>query len=406
MDENFHPSTLSEILDRTAQIYRSRFLIFLGIAILPSAALMLPAGVGFLLSLWSGFHRADMTSGVVAGLTIGALGLISMPIFLATTSLSTAGMSHAASRAIFNQPITIRDAYKSAWRRGWRYIGLYLMEGVAVWVLPMSAWTLLVLISAGLAAIAQTAGLGGGGFFLFLGVLVFAGLFSYGLWMAIRLSLAFPATVVEQTGAWAALKRSFVLTKGTSRRIFVLYLLGLALFWILYLAVVVPVATVMSFLPATSSPQHAQSATTVAVFLVYGTMFAIQALTRPFYGIALMLFYYDQRVRQEAFDIEWMMLQAGLVVPPPVPSPPPAPPPVPLMEPQAPLLEPQFQPAAVIADVETSPTEEASQPDAAAQPATEAGTDAGTIPATVPATEPAAEATVASEPPIHQASAE
>jgi hypothetical protein len=33
------------------------------------------------------------------------------------------------------------------------------------------------------------------------------------------------------------------------------------------------------------------------------------------YGIALMLFYYDQRIRQEAFDIEWMMLKAGLVVP-------------------------------------------------------------------------------------------
>jgi hypothetical protein len=53
------------------------------------------------------------------------------------------------------------------------------------------------------------------------------------------------------------------------------------------------------------------------LIVAYGAAFAVQALTRPVYGIALTLFYYDQRIRQEAFDIEWMMLQAGLVVPQP-----------------------------------------------------------------------------------------
>jgi hypothetical protein len=33
---------------------------------------------------------------------------------------------------------------------------------------------------------------------------------------------------------------------------------------------------------------------------------------RPVYGIALVLFYYDQRIRKEGYDIEWMMEQAGL----------------------------------------------------------------------------------------------
>jgi hypothetical protein len=54
----------------------------------------------------------------------------------------------------------------------------------------------------------------------------------------------------------------------------------------------------------------------VLLFVIYGAGFAIQSLTRPLYGIALVLFYYDQRIRQEGFDIEWMMLQAGLVTPP------------------------------------------------------------------------------------------
>jgi hypothetical protein len=36
------------------------------------------------------------------------------------------------------------------------------------------------------------------------------------------------------------------------------------------------------------------------------------------YAIALVLFYYDQRVRQEGFDIEMLMRQAGMDAEPPV----------------------------------------------------------------------------------------
>jgi hypothetical protein len=37
--------------------------------------------------------------------------------------------------------------------------------------------------------------------------------------------------------------------------------------------------------------------------------------------IALVLFYYDQRIRKEGYDIEWMMQQAGLAQPPSTASP-------------------------------------------------------------------------------------
>lgn len=32
----------------------------------------------------------------------------------------------------------------------------------------------------------------------------------------------------------------------------------------------------------------------------------------PIYSTGLTLFYYDQRIRKEGFDIEWMMRAAGL----------------------------------------------------------------------------------------------
>ena len=48
-------------------------------------------------------------------------------------------------------------------------------------------------------------------------------------------------------------------------------------------------------------------------FAFYGAMFVVRALTKPVFGIGLTLFYFDQRIRKEGFDIEWMMQQAGMV---------------------------------------------------------------------------------------------
>jgi hypothetical protein len=351
MDELFHPSSLSEILDRTAQLYRSRFLVFLGIAIIPTAALLVPFGGLFLFIEWYGPNGGahSPVAGIVAGLLLGALFLVALPIFLAASALATAAMSHTASRAILGQTTTIREAYKAVWPRGWRYIGLDLMEFLAVWVAPFAAWIVLALLSAGLSALVGNIS---GGFFTFIVFLVLAGLVTYAVWMSLRLSLAFPATLVEQSGAWAALTRSAKLTKGTKGRIFLLYLLALALNWILAFAVIVPVLIVAALIPGIQSPQHAQAFGTVTIFVIYGARFAIQAFTRPVYGIALMLFYYDQRIRQEAFDIEWMMLRAGLVVPVQ---------PQPVAEAQAqPQAEARLLPSPVFA-VENQPPADATQ---------------------------------------------
>ena len=317
MNEPLHPSTLSEILDRTAQIYRSRFLVFLGIAVIPTLALVVFAGAAIL-----GFARLGSNGGAASPALVGLIGvafgfglfLVVLPTMLVATALATAAMSHASARIFMGQTIGIRESYKAVWPRGWSAIGLFVFEIVVVWVVPMGAWFTLTLVSAALAALLQSAG---GGLLIAGGVLVVAGLVTYGFWMALRLSLAFPAYVVEQIGAWDAIRRSATLTTGSKGRILLLYLLGTALNWLLSMAIMVPSIFIIAMLPGANSPEHARVMGLVAIFVVYGSAFAVQALTRPVYGIALILFYYDQRIRQEAFDIEWMMLRAGLVVPPP-----------------------------------------------------------------------------------------
>jgi hypothetical protein len=322
MDEPLHPSSLSEILDRTAQVYRSRFLVFVGIAVIPTAALLVIGG-GLALGLARVGSVGNDANGLMVagfvGLALGMLGLLAVPFLAGITALATAAMNHAASRAFLGQAINIRDSYKAIWQRGWRYFGLFVFQIIMVWAIPMGVWFGLTLFSAVLIPMAVAVGIDatGGGLMVVAGFLIVCGLVIYGCWISIRMSLAFPAMVVEQIGAWDGLKRSATLTQGSRGRIFVLYFLGAALNWILSFAITIPLLIVMSLVPAANSPQHAETAGTIVLIVIYGAAFAVQAFTRPVLAIALMLFYYDQRIRQEAFDIEWMMLKAGLVVPTP-----------------------------------------------------------------------------------------
>ncbi len=328
MNEPPRPSTLGEILDRTVQIYRSRFLIFFGIAAVPTAIVLVLASGVFLFFAWFG-SGSVVSSGprsspnpeaaVLIGLALVAIALVAVPMFFAVTALASAALNHAAARAYFDQKTTIRDAYQAIWARGWRYIWLYLLQVLIVVAAPLAAWFVLFLVSAGGLALAQSAGMGftGGALVGLLAVLVALILVAYAIWMALRLSLAFPASVVEQTGAWPALKRSTSLSVGTRGRIFLLYLLGGILNYLLSLVITLPVFIALALLPGAKDPQNEQFAGMLIVFVAYAAAFAVQAFTKPVYGIALVLFYYDQRIRIEGFDIEWLMQRAGLVVPPP-----------------------------------------------------------------------------------------
>jgi hypothetical protein len=316
-------STLGEILDRTVHLYRSRFLLYLGISLLPTALVVVPAVVFVLLLVWLGSLGAGSAAPAVAGVAgvilFAVLGLLALPVLVGAMALAAAAMNHAVSLAYLGGKTTIREAYKFAWRQGWRYSWLLVLEGLIVWVAPIAVWIALVAISAGAAAWAQSAGVGSiasGALFGLAVFLVVVGLLGYLVWMLLRLSLAFPACVIEQIGAWDAIKRSSTLSSGTKGRIFLLYLLGVALNWILSMGITLPMTIIMSQLPNANDPKHATAAGIVMLIVIYGAGIAIQALTKPIYGIALTLFYYDQRIRQEGFDIEWMMQRAGMIVPP------------------------------------------------------------------------------------------
>jgi hypothetical protein len=311
------PSTLGEILDRTIQLYRSHFLLYLGISLVPTAVVVIPACGIVLLLAWLGSigagPAAPAVAGVVGVIMFAAIGLLAMPILVATYSLTLAATPYAASRTYLGEKTTIREAYKSVWHHGWRYCWLLILEGLIVCGVPFVVWIALMAVSAGLAALVHLSGIAGGvliGLAAFLAIVAIVGYF---FWMLLRLSLAFAACVIEGIPATQALKRSSTLSMGSKGRIFLLYVLVTALNWILSMGVTVPLTIVMALLPGANDPKHASVAGIVMLFVIYGAAFAVQAVTRPVIGIALTLFYYDQRIRQEGFDIEWMMQRAGMI---------------------------------------------------------------------------------------------
>lgn len=361
MDESLHPSTLSEILDQTIQIYRRRFLVFAGLAAAPYAAVLVPISIFLLLGWWLGSLTSGFAKSVAfPGLLILGI-LVALPVWIATTALANGALSQAAWQRYFGDGITIRGSWHEAWARGWSYSGLYLLEILLTWVAPVIVWILVFAGGTALAALGRNSGLGASADVLagLMAVVLVAGLVAYGLWMLLRLALAFPACVVERIGVMDALRRGPSLSRGTKGRIFLLYLLGWILSYLLSLTVTVPLTIALALIPALQGPQHAQAAAVLTLVAVYGMGIAAQALTKPVYAIAFVLFYFDQRIRHEGFDIEWMMTRAGLVVP----------------EPQQPERQPSMavNPAALAVAEEASASESALPEPRAAEAAAASG---------------------------------
>jgi len=258
--------------------------------------LALACPIGLVIAWWSaaGAGSVSETTGyILVAVFALVVSLAALPVLLAAAALALAAMNHAVSRVHMGQTTTIREAYKSVWPRCWRYTGLLILEGLMIGAAPLAAWIALVFLVAGAAAWAQRAGMesiAGAAFLILAVVLVVVALIGFTIWMLLRLSLAFPACVVEQIGAWTAIKRSAFLCTGTKGRIFVLYLLVAMLGWLLSMGVTMPLTILLVLLPGLSDPQHAQIASVVIVIISYGASFAVQALIRPVYGIALVLF--------------------------------------------------------------------------------------------------------------------
>ena len=126
-----------------------------------------------------------------------------------------------------------------------------------------------------------------------------------GIYVACRLLVCVPAALIEQRGPRDSLARSWELTKGFAGRAFMMFLLFFAIAIAANLLFVTPFT--IGIATALKNP---------AVLWFWMVLSQIGArvaavLTQPILLIANAIFYYDLRVRKEAFDLQLMMNPTG-----------------------------------------------------------------------------------------------
>ena len=313
MQTDLRPMSLGEILDRTAQLYRTNFVLFVGIAAVYAGVLL----VLTLVQLGAGelFIHLHMTK-QLPWVTLSFL-LVMIPLIFIGAGAAVAANNRAVAWVNLGQPATIRGAYLSIMPRLGRYLWLMTIVGFIIYipfVILIIAFCIFLwvyarpkgLFSQGAVNTDPQAAIVVGIVFVGFFILWLAA-FVYAIWMGLRYSLAVPAAVVEDLPARKAMRRSIELSMGSRGRIFVLGLL-IAVIQLGLVAITQVFFIVAAF---AAVKRHGQP----SAWLQMGQQivgFFTNSFIGPMYATGLTLFYYDQRVRKEGFDIEWMMEAAGM----------------------------------------------------------------------------------------------
>jgi hypothetical protein len=122
-----------------------------------------------------------------------------------------------------------------------------------------------------------------------------------GVYVACRLITCVPAALLENLGPRESLERSFALTKDNAGRSFVIYLLYLVIFYAIFFLLAFPFMVAVAV-----SAKNPAMMTMWTMLMQVGTTLATILVT-PIFTIASTVFYYDLRVRKEAFDLQIMM---------------------------------------------------------------------------------------------------
>ena len=325
MNETLRPSTLGEILDRTAQLYRRNFWLFAGTAAMP---IVLILGL-MLLMLVAVPAAAYLVPGIAnSGRGAGAMGaeanairaavfviafLLVLPVYLAVYVFAIAGITQATVSTHLGRKLTIRAALKSVSPRFWTYLWYLILQGIMAGFVP--AMAAVAVIGPLIYLIGQPGtGIAGGVALGFVVFVVGAAALVVIVWLALSYSMGIAVCVVEKKTAWQSLMRAMKLSQGTRGRIFVLFLLIV----VLSMAVSMFGYILLVMASAVGAVLGKGSAAAVAAVAVGAVLYAVlsfggQIVLQPVSWIALVLFYYDQRIRKEGFDIEWMMQQAQMM---------------------------------------------------------------------------------------------
>jgi uncharacterized membrane protein len=114
-------------------------------------------------------------------------------------------------------------------------------------------------------------------------------------------ALTIPVVVLENADLGDALSRSRQLTQGHRWRVFMIFILFTGLYYLAFFVIETPLIALV----VTKGPESLRSIWSGVVVATLGQVATI--LMTPLMTIAFSVMYYDERVRKEAFDIQFLM---------------------------------------------------------------------------------------------------
>ncbi len=263
---DLRPLSIGEILDRTFSLYRRHFLLFIGIAGIPH---LLTLAVG-LLQVWFGHAPlvVDRRSGGLVfhqstGLTL-VFQILAVIVGIIVYLWSQGATVFAVTELYLGRQTSISACLRRVWGKLASLFGVVVLNGLAI----LGALLLFIIP---------------------------------GVYVACRLLVCVPSALIEGRGPRDSLSRSWHLTREYAGRAFVLYLLYLVLAMGIGLLLGLPIG----FALAAARNDPAALRTWLAAQQVLNVV--VTALVTPIILIGTSVFYFDLRVRQEAFDLQFMM---------------------------------------------------------------------------------------------------
>lgn len=306
LPHSFDPPTIGQILDRIFRLFRAHFLLFMRIASVLIAGLVLTYGAfGAAMFASRGFAPAhSRLDPFRVMMVLVPMGFVSGLAFTVIHAVFEAAATHAGLEADLGIKSSFREAYGVALKNAGRYVWLMVLRNLvlSIPILICNA------IFGGLALWFFRSGpnLSPAPIFFALPLLFLAylGCTAYMILMGLRLSLGVPACVAENIPAVEALKRSLGVTKNAMGRIFVVllvvYAAGYGAFLVLEMvgfAFIGGGALFWSMMHIHPGHMAVAIAIGLAALLFIGAMFLWIAALMAGYAIAFAVLYHDQRRR-------------------------------------------------------------------------------------------------------------
>jgi hypothetical protein len=271
----FGPRTLGTFVEDTFRTYAADFLRLFAISVIPQAVMFVLVLVFGALSGLSAAAAGEFAPTFLIALIPMILAMVAVVIALSV--LTRAALIHAVCHLYVARSADIGKAFKFAWGKLLRLIGVYAVV-IVILIVPVAAG---VGISVGLGTIP------GGGMLAALAWFLFVCVFTY---LLIRFVFVEYAVMLENSGVVDALGRSADLVRGHWWRIFGTVLLMGFMISIASLAVAFPLSFILGPI---------------------GSL-AFQALAMPVMVIVTTLLYLDIRVRKGGYGLEDLARALGI----------------------------------------------------------------------------------------------